>query len=349
MLRLELTFLHLATGGGCFRWRDEHSSYLQSEPDARPKYVGLKGNVVEVMILQAAGQSPLPIQQCRLAFIPFDDPLAPTGHIVFSFERRDRESGGDPLLSKRVEIFGGDRSHLERAMENLMNVETYAPGRSAEYNQRIASRECGHALAARCLGSNVFAVTICPDADHGYEGRCTRSGPPSSLNLDDAVHDESLQVISTCELLEKLTPEIGSGRVESSEYCLRAQTNCVELLAGECAELILHPESPPLSAVHDHTEARAFAGVACASSAAVPALLEYCRAEARGLLLATSVSCARWSPRSSSAARCSARRLLFYPIRECQQLLAVHQLARLLLAQIGGAGCNGTRRAVTAD
>jgi hypothetical protein len=34
MLRLELTFLYLASGGGCFRWRDEDSSYLQSEHDA---------------------------------------------------------------------------------------------------------------------------------------------------------------------------------------------------------------------------------------------------------------------------------------------------------------------------
>ena len=31
MRRLELTFLHLATGGGCFRWWDEDSTYLQSE------------------------------------------------------------------------------------------------------------------------------------------------------------------------------------------------------------------------------------------------------------------------------------------------------------------------------
>jgi hypothetical protein len=33
MLRLELTFLHLATGGGCFRWWDKDSIYLQSEHD----------------------------------------------------------------------------------------------------------------------------------------------------------------------------------------------------------------------------------------------------------------------------------------------------------------------------
>jgi hypothetical protein len=36
MLRLELIFLHSANGGGCFRWRDEGSAYLQSEHDARP-------------------------------------------------------------------------------------------------------------------------------------------------------------------------------------------------------------------------------------------------------------------------------------------------------------------------
>ncbi len=36
MRRLELTFLHLATGGGCFRWRDEDSTYLQSEHDPPP-------------------------------------------------------------------------------------------------------------------------------------------------------------------------------------------------------------------------------------------------------------------------------------------------------------------------
>ena len=65
-LRLELIFLHSANGGGCFRWRDEDSTYLQSEPDARPEYVGLKGNVVEVVILQAAERSPLQIQQSSI-------------------------------------------------------------------------------------------------------------------------------------------------------------------------------------------------------------------------------------------------------------------------------------------
>jgi hypothetical protein len=66
MPRLELSFLHSANGGGCFRWRDEDSTYLQSEPDPRPEYIDLKGNVVEVVILQAAGRSPVQIQQSSI-------------------------------------------------------------------------------------------------------------------------------------------------------------------------------------------------------------------------------------------------------------------------------------------
>jgi hypothetical protein len=38
MLRLELTFLHLATGGGCFRWWDKDSTYLQSEQDSPRRF-----------------------------------------------------------------------------------------------------------------------------------------------------------------------------------------------------------------------------------------------------------------------------------------------------------------------
>src|SRR6267142_1387994 len=37
MLRLELTYLHLANGDGCFRWRDEDRTYLRSEHDSRPE------------------------------------------------------------------------------------------------------------------------------------------------------------------------------------------------------------------------------------------------------------------------------------------------------------------------
>jgi hypothetical protein len=38
MPRLELTFLHLARGGGCFRLWDEDSTYLQSEHDSPRRF-----------------------------------------------------------------------------------------------------------------------------------------------------------------------------------------------------------------------------------------------------------------------------------------------------------------------
>src|SRR6266496_6459303 len=69
MLRLELIFLHSANGGGCSRWRDEDSTYLQSEHDPRPEVHRFEGQCRRV-ILQAAGRSPPQIQQCRLSEVP---------------------------------------------------------------------------------------------------------------------------------------------------------------------------------------------------------------------------------------------------------------------------------------
>jgi hypothetical protein len=118
------------------------------------------------------------------------------------------------------------------------------PGRSPEYNRRVAGHEIGHAFCARALGSNVHYVTILPGS--GYEGRCVRSGPPSQLNLDESREGETNEIIDICSRLEKLTPEIGSGRVESAEFYIRAQTLCIELVGGRVAEQILHPDRPPL-------------------------------------------------------------------------------------------------------
>jgi hypothetical protein len=157
------------------------------------------------------------------------------------------------------------------------------PGRSPEMNERIAGHEAGHCLVSRALGSIVHLVEIIPSGD--FAGRCVRSGPPSSLNLETPAPTTD-QIVDICARLEKLTPEIGSDRVESSEYYLRAQINIIEMVAGECAELILHPELPPLGAVHDFVEAAAFARVAVAAQPAVKALIEYAEAEATALLKA---------------------------------------------------------------
>jgi hypothetical protein len=175
----------------------------------------------------------------------------------------------DPVVSPR----GVGRLHIEGYP---------VPGRSAEYNRRVAGHEIGHAFLARALGSNVHSVTIV--RGQGYEGRCMRSGPPSQLNLDENPEAEMHEVVDICSRLEKLTPEIGSGRVESAEFYVRAQINCTELVGGRACELLLYPDLPPLPAEHDHIEARAFAAVACAAPPAVNALLAYAEAEASALL-----------------------------------------------------------------
>jgi hypothetical protein len=100
MHRLELIFLHSANGAGCFRWRDEDGIYFQSEPDARREYVGLKGNVVEVVIRQSAGRSPLQIEQssigkCQRPFSshPFEQ-IACGPRVVRSVSTGDEEVAG---------------------------------------------------------------------------------------------------------------------------------------------------------------------------------------------------------------------------------------------------------------
>ncbi len=158
------------------------------------------------------------------------------------------------------------------------------PGRSPEYNRRVAGHEIGHAFVARAQGSTVHFVTIVPG--RGYEGRCVRSGPPSQLNLDESPELETNEIVDICSRLEKLTPEIGSGRVESAEFYIRAQVAAIELVGGRVAEGILHPDLPPLPAEHDQAEARAFAAVACAAPGAVGALIAYAEAEAEALLRA---------------------------------------------------------------
>jgi ATP-dependent Zn protease len=67
---------------------------------------------------------------------------------------------------------------------------------------------------------------------------------------------------------------------------IHAQVLVIELLGGEVAELILHPDRPSLGAKHDQIEANAFAKVAVAASPAVAALIAYCEAEAAALIRA---------------------------------------------------------------
>jgi hypothetical protein len=164
-----------------------------------------------------------------------------------------------------------------------MASENYpVTGRSELRNRQIAGHEIGHALVTKCLGDSCWSVTIIPGG--GYEGKCVRSGPPSDLTLQENYEDKTEEILTVCERLERLTPELGSARSESAEYYVRSQSNIIALVAGECAESLLHPDLPSLGAAHDGVEARAFARVAVAASPAVEALVGYAVAEATALL-----------------------------------------------------------------
>jgi hypothetical protein len=157
-------------------------------------------------------------------------------------------------------------------------------GRSELRNRRIAGHEIGHALVTRALGDSCWSVTIIPS--DGFEGKCVRSGAPTDLTLQENYENKTEEILTVCERLERLTPELGSARAESAEYYVRSQSNIIALVAGECAELLLHPDRPSLGAAHDGVEARAFARISVAASPAVEALINYAAAEATALLTA---------------------------------------------------------------
>ena len=161
------------------------------------------------------------------------------------------------------------------------------PGRSAERNKRICSHEIGHVLVSRAIGDTVHEVSVI--RGNGFEGRCIRSGPASSLTFDDsdAPALSPDQVIGLCERLESLgSSELGTSRVETAEHYVRGLNNIIGLVAGEAAELVLHPDLPPLGAQHDFTEAAAFAKITVIASPAVEAMIAYAKAEATAIITA---------------------------------------------------------------
>jgi hypothetical protein len=111
------------------------------------------------------------------------------------------------------------------------------PNRSSELNRRISAHESGHALLARCLGSNVHLVTIVPG--HGFAGRCVRSGPPANFDFDGDPEAKTDEIVTVCERLEQMAPALGSSRVADAEIYIRAQNMVIELVGAQVAESIL--------------------------------------------------------------------------------------------------------------
>jgi hypothetical protein len=182
-------------------------------------------------------------------------------------------AGGCLSLASGQRLGGGKRPKLAPSIYPVA-------GRSPELNARIAAHESGHAFAARALGTVLHSVSIIPG--NGFEGRCRSIGYQSQLY--EKPEHETVAIVALCERAQRLTPELGVNRVESAEFFQRATVLAIELCAGSVAETILHPHEEPLPTSHDQIEAAAFASLAVASPRAIPAFLEYCKAEAAALI-----------------------------------------------------------------
>jgi hypothetical protein len=175
----------------------------------------------------------------------------------------------------------GPARDAANAASGVGRSEYPVPGRSPEYNRRIAIHEgAGHAYLARCMGTELHSVSIIPG--DGFEGRCLSKAYQSSLY--EAPTDSTVEIVDLCERAQRLMPELGTGRVEAAEFFQRATVLCIELVGGSVAEQILHPQDEPLPTFHDQIEAAAFAAIAVASPRAVPAFLEYAKGEAEALI-----------------------------------------------------------------
>lgn len=96
--------------------------------------------------------------------------------------------------------------------------------------------------------------------------------------------ENAREVVSICERLEHLAPELGSGRTADSAQVIAGQSMVIELLAGSAAEEILFPHEKSLGAKHDQVEAHAIARICVAAQPATKHLIQYCYAEARALI-----------------------------------------------------------------
>jgi hypothetical protein len=154
------------------------------------------------------------------------------------------------------------------------------PGRSPERNRQIAGHEIGHALLMRVLSDRPIAFVEIRRRD-GFEGRaCGADYQESHRNLED----QTGTILDGCARIEKMTPGLGSSRIESAELFVKAQTMAIELVAGSAAERILFPDLPPLRSEHDKIEARAVARITCASPRSVDAMLAWAECEAENLI-----------------------------------------------------------------
>jgi hypothetical protein len=152
-----------------------------------------------------------------------------------------------------------------------------ALGRSYDDDVRIATHEAGHCVAARLLGHEVGGVTVNPA--NGYEGLCWGVGHTQAFTngRGDASHVR--------EVLAPLMPKPGEDRSSVSDVFGNVHAQCIELMAGRAAELMLLSDGDPEPPVDDLRQARELAMLICFSEEAIQTFIAHCDVAARDLLL----------------------------------------------------------------
>ncbi len=142
------------------------------------------------------------------------------------------------------------------------------------FMRSVAYHESGHAVVSRVCNLAVAGVTIL------FDGRSQ-----GAVWADDAHRfDPPSETDRLIAALRGLMPKPFESRDGVASDLLRTSDQIVSLLAGpEAGRLFLGSALPGTE--HDDTEARAFAALVCRSSSSVDSFIEFCRCEARALLL----------------------------------------------------------------
>jgi len=176
------------------------------------------------------------------------------------------DSGNDEL-SLASPLTGGSGSPKKPSPSSY-------PARTPEMDLRIAKHESGHICCGKAFGFPVAFATIVPT--DGYGGMVSANADRSFLATPDHVAD-------LCAKVRPLMPQVGQPRIDAAEFYTHAHFRIIVLLAGTESERLFHTADPPLQANHDLEEAKVFAAIIC-SPAAVPAFIEFGKAEARAIL-----------------------------------------------------------------
>jgi hypothetical protein len=152
--------------------------------------------------------------------------------------------------------------------------ETRSPGRSAQFDRRLAIHEAAHATVSRLLGLSVSGSTIeFIDGHHGLTWASEAALQPGAETVE-----------SICAALTPLMPCIGEDRTDIAVELERASCQVIALLAGPLAETLFTAEPLPGTG-HDLAEARSLASLIVRSPRSINSYLAYAQAEARALLV----------------------------------------------------------------